>query len=126
MTSERGSVKAWVLAFVITAGVGLGGLIGIGCLVDANVCPGSSPRQESTDGATLFIANCAACHGQRGEGGRGPSLVSGTPASYTVEELVSKISRGKPLAGMPAFKRGLTEEQIRAVAEYVISLRGAA
>jgi mono/diheme cytochrome c family protein len=127
MTGEQGSVKAWVLAFFLTAGLGLGAFIGIGCLVGANTCPGSSPpRQTSTDGQTLYVANCAFCHGERGEGGRGPSLVSGPPASYSLEELESKIARGKPLAGMPRFRSTLTAEQIRAVAEHIVSLRGAA
>jgi mono/diheme cytochrome c family protein len=127
VTGEQGSVKAWVLAFFLTAGLGLGAIIGIGCLVGANTCPGSSPpRQTGTDGATLFLANCAVCHGMRGEGDRGPSLITGPAASYTVDELVAKIARGKPLAGMPRFKTTLSSEQIRAVAEYIVSLRGAA
>lgn len=125
--SERGSVKAWVLAFVLMAGLGLGGFIGIGCLVGANTCPGSSPpKQTSTDGRVLFLANCASCHGERGEGGSAPSLVSGRLASLTVDELVAKIGRGKPLAGMPRFRTTLSAEQIRAVAAYIVSLRGGA
>lgn len=121
---ERGSVKAWVLAFIAFAGIGMGTLIGVGCLISANACPfKDEPKQTSRDGATLFLTNCAACHGRAGEGGRGPSLVSGPVASLEADELFAKIRRGKPLAGMPRFSRILEDDQIRAVAAYVASLR---
>ena len=122
--NEEGSVKAWILAFVLMAGLGLGGFIGIGCLVGANSCPFSdTPPQSSTDGATLFAANCAICHGLRGEGDRGPSLISGPISRVDLDELRARIADGKPLAGMPKFERSLNPEQIDAVAEYVVSLR---
>lgn len=126
-TSEHGAAKAWILAFVAAAGLGLGGLVGIGCLVGANACPFSRPSQRTaTDGMTLFLANCALCHGRDGEGMRdAPSLVSGALASLTVGRLEAKISRGRPLAGMPRFRGRLTPEQIRAVADHVASLRRA-
>jgi cbb3-type cytochrome c oxidase subunit III len=126
---EAGAAKAWILAFVIMAGVGIGTLVGVGCLVGANTCPGGKPRakQTSTDGMVLFETNCAACHGRDGKGLRGaPSLVSGTLGGLSAEELAPKISKGKPLGGMPRFRNELTDEQIKAVAEYVVRLRGAA
>jgi len=122
---ERGAAKVWILAFVVFAAGGLGALIGIGCLISANACPWrEEPKQTSRDGATLFAANCAACHGRNGEGRNGPTLIDGPIASATLEELVNKISRGKPLAGMPRFSRTLEVDQIRAVAEYVTTVRG--
>jgi ubiquinol-cytochrome c reductase cytochrome c subunit len=126
LLAESGAVRAWILAFVLMAGVGLGGLIGVGCLVGANVCPGrSSPKQTTLDGRLLFQANCAGCHGLNASGGRGPSLVSGHGATLDLQELVGRILNGKPLAGMPAFKRSdLSREQIDSIARYVVSLRG--
>jgi mono/diheme cytochrome c family protein len=126
--AEQGAAKAWVLAFVLMAGVGLGGFIGIGCLVGANTCPGKSRAKiTSTNGKEIFVlANCAGCHGSDARGGRGPSLVSGPLGELTVDELVPKIKKGKPLGGMPRFRDELNETQIRAVAEYVVSLRDAA
>lgn len=121
---ENGSAKAWVLAFIAFAGIGMGTLIGVGCLIRANACPfRDQPKQTSRDGAMLFLTNCAACHGRAGVGGRGPSLVAGPVASLSGEELFAKIRRGKPLAGMPRFSRTLEDDQIRAVAAYVQSLR---
>ena len=126
---ERGSVKAWVLAFVVAAATGFGALVGVGCAVGANVCPFShSAPFTSTDGATIFAARCAQCHGPAGEGGRGPSLVSGDGGALAYDELVDKISHGRPFYGMPAFKFGsrkLSQQQIEAVARYVATtLRG--
>ena len=114
-----------MLAFIAAAGLGLGTLIGVGCAIGANTCPFSSRAPVTTlDGRTLFLANCAVCHGQDGSGTtRAPSLVSGPRAGLTLEELRAKIARGKPLAGMPAFKRSLSPAQINAVARYVVRLR---
>lgn len=121
---ETGRARTWVLGFLVTAVAGLGGLIGVGCAIGANSCPfSSSPRQTSTDGAVLFTTNCAACHGREGQGGSGPSLVSGPATALTRAELEARIGRGRPLAGMPAFRRTLTKEQIAAVALFVDALR---
>lgn len=124
--SELGSAKVWVLAFLLTAGVGLGTLIGIGCAIGANTCPfRESAGPRTLDGRALWFANCAACHGVKGAGGQGPSLVTGAAARLPVDQLRARIARGKPLAGMPSFKRGLTERQIAAVADFVVALRTA-
>ncbi len=123
--AESGAAKAWILAFLLMAGLGIGTLVGVGCLVGANTCPGKSrPKQTSTDGKVLYLANCAACHGIDGRGSRGPSLVQGALGSLPTDDLIHKIGKGKPLAGMPRFSKELDEGQIRAVAAYVVSLRG--
>lgn len=115
------------LWFLLAAAVGLGALIGIGALIGANRAPfAEQPPFTTTNGATIWQAKCALCHGMEGRGGRGPSLVSGAPAGYTLAELRAKIGRGKPLAGMPSFRRELTAAQIEAVARHVIALREAA
>lgn len=124
LREQTGAAKAWIIAFALTSGVGLGALIGIGCAIGANTCPfGGSERSETTDGRVLFVANCASCHGLAGQGGTAPSLVTGSLAALEPDILRAKIARGRPLAGMPAFKRGLTPEQIAAVASYVVALR---
>ena len=127
MSFEEGAARAWVLAFILMAGVGIGTLVGVGCLVGANVCPGKSPpKQTSTNGMELFVANCAQCHGPDARGGKGfvgPSLGSGSLGSLSEDELAAKISHGKRLAGMPKFEGVLSGTQIRAVARYLVSLR---
>ena len=124
--SERGAARSWIIAYVVMAGVGLAALILVGRLVGANKLPGEAgAKQTATDGKTLFQTNCAACHGVNAEGRSGPSLVSGSLAELSIEELAAKISKGKPLAGMPKFSRSLSPAQIRAIAEYIVSLREA-
>jgi mono/diheme cytochrome c family protein len=126
MSLEDGAARAWILAFILIAGVGIGTLVGVGCLLGANTCPGSSsPKITATDGREIYVrANCAGCHGADGRGGQGPSLVSGRLASLSEDELATRISNGKRLAGMPKFEGQLTPAQIRAVAGYLVSLRG--
>ncbi|HJR18926.1 MAG TPA: cytochrome c [Actinomycetota bacterium] len=125
--NERGAARNWVIAYVLIAAVGLGGLLLIGNLVGANSLPGEpQSKPTSTDGRTIFVqANCAGCHGIDGTGTRGPSLVSGAAATLTLDEIIARVNNGKRLAGMPKFEGFLTPEQIRAVAEYVVSLREA-
>lgn len=117
----------WVVAFIAAAGIGFGGLVGIGCAIGANACPWREQKVDQTTASpeSLFIANCSFCHGQQGEGGRGPSLVEGMTAGLTKDELIAKISRGRPFKGMPRFKGTLTEDRIDAIAAYVIELREA-
>jgi mono/diheme cytochrome c family protein len=124
--NQAGAVRTWVIAYILVAGAGLGSLVGIGCAVKANFCPWRKPPvQTSTDGKLLFANNCAVCHGADLRGRKNaPSLVTGPAAGYSIDELVNKISRGKPLAGMPRFRKDLTQQQIRAVAEYIVAQRG--
>jgi mono/diheme cytochrome c family protein len=123
---ESGSVKMWILAFIVAAGVGFGTLLVVGCAQGANACPFTQQKPvTATDGPTLYQSLCIGCHGVGAIGTEnGPSLVTGEPATFTLEQLKAKIARGKPLATMPMFKRELNQQQIDAVARYVLSLRG--
>jgi cytochrome c oxidase cbb3-type subunit 3 len=74
----------------------------------------------------LFADNCAACHQPGGAGlmGRFPSLVDDDwiwgDSFAKVEETIRKGRHGI----MPSFGRRLTDKQISAVAEYVLSFSG--
>ena len=84
-------------------------------------------------GQTLFLGagNCYACHGSKGEGMVGPSLIDAewihSKGSY--EEIVAQITHGIPKEqsksgiAMPA-KGGatLSDDDVKAVAAYVHSL----
>jgi mono/diheme cytochrome c family protein len=123
---ESGSIRVWVLAFVVAAGVGFGALLGIGCALGANACPFTSAKSSSaTDGRSLFLANCAACHGINAAGTKqAPSLVRGEVAGFTQAQLIAKIEKGRPFYGMPAFKFHLSQDKIDAIARYLIGQRG--
>lgn len=99
-------------------------------------------RKPPAGGAEVFAkAGCVACHGAMGRGGHPNNNVRGAAiaalpalaATYTKDELVTLIKRGRipekadpngpePLVRMPAWEGTLSEEQISAVADFVLSL----
>ena len=84
-------------------------------------------RDDSARGKTLFVRNCAGCHGAAG-GGDGYRLLGPDPANLTSPstsrksdaELLKTIHNGKP--NMPAWKGNLSESQSRDVLAYVRTL----
>ena len=76
-------------------------------------------------GKSIFITNCATCHGQAGEGGIGPNMtddyfIHGPGMTNTV----SIIEKGVPAKGMISWRGILKEQQILEVASYILTLRG--
>jgi ubiquinol-cytochrome c reductase cytochrome b subunit len=92
--------------------------------------PKPTPTQsaEARPAPEAYQRNCAKCHGPRGEGRSiYPDLrgISARPGR-TVEDIVSIINAPASYgleARMPSFARKLTEDEKRAVAEWVVSLR---
>lgn len=76
-------------------------------------------------GASMFRANCAACHGRLGQGDVGPNL---TDAVYknvkTVIDIPTVIREGANGQAMPAWRGRLSENEIVLLSAYVASLRG--
>jgi polyvinyl alcohol dehydrogenase (cytochrome) len=79
------------------------------------------PGPDPPDGAALYAANCAACHGADGSGGAGPDL-RGIGEMHTLDELIQVITNGR--GDMPAWNTTLSAEEIRAVATYVSEIPG--
>lgn len=73
-------------------------------------------------GKGIFAVRCAVCHGPRGEGKIGPSLVSG-PWKYGGKpaDVLATISGGRP-GGMPPWGKVLSSQEIQQVAAYVLVL----
>ena len=72
-----------------------------------------------TDGRTIFVQQCSSCHALAdadATGTFGPNLDQG---DYDAEGVERKVRAGG--GGMPSFEDRLTDEQIRAVSEYVAS-----
>ncbi len=69
-------------------------------------------------GKKLYAAQCSACHGPKGEGGRGSRL---TTVARAPESLVSVIQNGIPGTEMPPAP--LTDREIRDVAAFVRGLQ---
>lgn len=79
---------------------------------------------------TLFLAQCAACHGERGDG-QGTTkleraarsfLAGGFSYGNTPESVVRSITHGIPGTPMPSFAQALSHEQRASLAAYVIAL----
>lgn len=79
----------------------------------------------AADGAALYKGKCAGCHGANGEGKpaiKAPAL-KGT--SLEVDQIVQHLTKGEATSKAPHNKgiAGLTDEQAKAIAEYVKSLK---
>jgi ubiquinol-cytochrome c reductase cytochrome c subunit len=72
-------------------------------------------------GASVYTANCAACHGQNGEGGVGPALI-GISSRYQTADIETRIR--EPRGIMPRlYPNPLNAKDVQDVARYVASLK---
>ncbi|WP_261663095.1 c-type cytochrome [Deinococcus sp. Marseille-Q6407] len=69
-------------------------------------------------GPKLFETNCSGCHGAAGQGGAGPKLAGNTKITGDPAYVYSMVHKGK--GGMPSFEGVLKEDEIYAVANYVL------
>ncbi len=81
----------------------------------------------ATAGATVFTENCAACHGEKGEGNQdlGAPQLNDAVWFYgdKVEQIAAQVTA--PRHGMmPAWKARLGEAKVKQLAAYVLSLGG--
>jgi len=118
--------RALLVLALALAGVGLfaGGLAWV--LNDPRP-PASASRSER-----LYVAFCAGCHGLDGRGSwraalfliRPGDLTAGPQPHQYVFDIIKHggASIGRP--GMPAFGAQLSDDDIRALVEYVATLRG--
>ena len=74
------------------------------------------------DGAAIFKAKCAMCHGAGGEGKSGPAL-KGT--ALTAAQITDVLTNGAPGKKAPHGKAlaGMTADQAAAVAAFVKTLK---
>ena len=74
------------------------------------------------DGAAIYKAKCAMCHGAAGEGKSGPAL-KGT--ALTAAQIADVLEKGAPGKKAPHGKAmaGVTADQASAVAAYVKTLK---
>jgi S-disulfanyl-L-cysteine oxidoreductase SoxD len=103
---------------------------------DISIAPDGSGlpvgRGSSSDGATLYLALCAACHGARGEGSADfPALVGGRGSLRTANPILT-VGSYWPFAttlwdytrrAMPYFSPGmLTTDQVYAITAFVLQM----
>ena len=81
-----------------------------------------SEEEESGDqdmaGASLYQENCAGCHGNERNGGRGPALL---PDTLTEDSAFYNEVITDGLGGMPAFGNRLSSEEIESLVEFILS-----
>lgn len=77
-------------------------------------------------GEKAFNEGCAVCHGQGGQGGRGPNLANGRVMWHTLsdEATFKRIKEGVPSGGMPPTPG--SDEKLWQLAAYVVALRAPA
>lgn len=95
--------------------------------------PSAAPASgDSAKGKTVYEQRCLACHGSlgKGDGPTGKVLVppaadftSAASRKKTEADLLNIIENGKPPTAMIAWKGQLSEQDIRNVLTYVITLR---
>ncbi len=69
------------------------------------------------DGAAVFTASCAGCHGRDGQGGIGPQLAGEVVDRFPdIEDQIAVVTDGR--GGMPSFDGRLSPEEIEAVVTY--------
>lgn len=87
--------------------------------------PSESTKPETStantvNGQTIFKISCAICHGNDGKlGANGSKDI--TKSILTLDERITLITKGKNT--MPAQEGILSAEEIKAVAEYSLSLK---
>lgn len=86
------------------------------------------PAHAQNEGATLFKAKCAPCHGADGKGDTSMGKVlkvadlgSEEVQKQTDAQLTDSISNGK--GKMPGYKGKLTDAQIKQLVEFIRSLK---
>lgn len=94
-------------------------------LVDENNATVLKDEPSLTSGRSVFMENCAACHGRSGEGGVGPNLTD----DYWLHEggiknIFKSIKYGWPEKGMKSWQQDLGAKQIHEIASYIVSLHG--
>jgi mono/diheme cytochrome c family protein len=85
-------------------------------------------------GAVVYAAKCAACHGEKGEGGTGPRLFGGIGTLKAPQQPVQTVGSYWPYAtmvfdfvrrAMPWDRpKSLTNDEVYASVAYILSLNG--
>ncbi|WP_051359977.1 cbb3-type cytochrome c oxidase N-terminal domain-containing protein [Adhaeribacter aquaticus] len=82
-----------------------------------------APKLEA--GHSSFTQNCAACHGQNGEGMVGPNLTDEFWLhGGDVNDIFKTIKYGVTSKGMVAWQSKLSDDQILEVSSYILSIHG--
>ncbi len=82
----------------------------------------ASSMALAEDGAAIYKAKCAMCHGPAGEGKIGPALKGIALTDAQIADFVTKGAAGKKAPHTKGVS-GVTDEQAKAVAAFVKGLK---
>src|SRR5690606_8796428 len=94
-------------------------------LIDESTVEIDATGAMAAAGKGIYMANCAVCHGNAGEGGIGPNLAD----EYwlhggDIKDIFAVVKYGVPDKGMVPWEQTLTPGQIAEVSNYIFSLIG--
>ncbi len=98
------------------------GFVSSGLLVVALACSTALFAQDQGTGESVYKSKCSGCHGPNAEGKIGPNLKKTT---LSEDDILLMLGKGKEGKKAPHSKplSGLNDDQIKAVAHYVKSLK---
>jgi mono/diheme cytochrome c family protein len=114
MTDQRVSRPGteWILGAAIALAAAVAAILLIASPSPATA--GALYQSSGNESADLYAQQCAACHGDNGEGGVGGAL---TESSLPLPERIAIITNGQ--GGMPAYGPTLSAAQIEGLAGYL-------
>ena len=86
---------------------------------------GSATTQGAEDGAKLYKAKCAGCHGPAGEGKPAMKAPALKGTTWDADKIVAHITKGETDSKPPHNKpvAGVKDEQAKAIADFVKTLK---
>ena len=90
----------------------------IGAVFGATVAP-LAAKPSPADGRSLFVTNCAACHGADATGAEGPNLRRKNLSEAFIRTAIQKGFKNE----MPSFGNKLKAKEITALTVYIHSLQ---
>lgn len=93
-------------------------------ITEENVKMTTDPN-ELAEGKDIYMKNCVACHGEKGEGKVGPNL---TDEFWIhgggVKNIFHTINEGVPAKGMISWKNQFSPKKIAELSSYILTLKG--
>lgn len=93
--------------------------------INENTVTAIADKAQLAEAKTAFEQKCAACHGQKGEGGVGPNL---TDEFWLhgggIHNVFKTIKYGIPAKGMIAWQTQMTPIDMQKIASYILTIKG--
>jgi cytochrome c len=85
----------------------------------------STASLAAEDGAALYKSKCAACHGTNGNGKSAMKAPALKGTQLDVDQILQHITKGEAVSKAPHNKgiAGISDDQAKAIAEFVKSLK---